>query len=809
MYQFQFAKPVWGSGLKNQYNQFLGFFTEIEVKKNTQVKIAIAARSYYRLYLNGRMAANGPARAAVGYCRVDEIIQVLSGKTAVAIEVAALDKVGKYCNDCTMESGLLTAELTDEEGNILAATGTPGWRYLELTTRRDLVETMSHSRGIVEYCDMNPESVQWMTGTGDMKETILLDEMVKYLQRRAPYPDYKKIQMQSLQGIYDMVSDPEGRAGFTLNIARLFNRDWYTLLPKENCFLESLMQEKEDAFSGTYRIETDEAGRQVTVVAPGKYPAALIWGIDCSELGYIDFEVEVEKECIIDILNSDHKDFYGNLKANTYVTRYHLEPGKYHLTTFDTKLIRYIKMIFRTESEIRVCRPVIIDNSYSNQNETFFQSSDGDLNRIYDAARRTLRVGTLDIFMDCPQRERGGWLCDSYFSAYAAWQLFGDLDVEKDFLENFLLTDPDQFRNSFFPEVYPGSKMDPAETGIENWSFWLMMELASYYDRSGDKEFLEKHRPRVSRFMEGLLALRGESGLLEGLKNTFVDWSISNSEFCVQPISIPNNCLAACMLETMGKLYEKEEWTAAGERMREIIERMDQSTGFLGGSGDAAVFENGCLRRTGCQTESGVALEVWSGFHQEDPAYMRRFTDTMGVSPRFRPNPNIAKSNLFIGLMIRMDVLCRMNRIETLVREMKALYLPELQDGPGTLFENYNDFSGCHTFNGAAGAMLVNKVLGLGQPMERTKTVTIAPHPGELRWAAGSAKCADGLLLLSWSADHEEHLLDVRLQMPKNWKYRMELPFELSGWKVLMNGEVHGVQTGQKNDEREEKICRK
>ena len=46
----------------------------------------------------------------------------------------------------------------------------------------------------------------------------------------------------------------------------------------------------------------------------------------------------------------------------------------------------------------------------------------GKLNRIYNGARRTLRLSTLDIFMDCPQRERGGWLCDSHFAAQAAWQ---------------------------------------------------------------------------------------------------------------------------------------------------------------------------------------------------------------------------------------------------------------------------------------------------------------------------------------------------------------------------------------------------
>lgn len=45
---------------------------------------------YYRLYLDGRMAASGPARTAHHYCRVDEISQILSGHVQVAVEVRLL-----------------------------------------------------------------------------------------------------------------------------------------------------------------------------------------------------------------------------------------------------------------------------------------------------------------------------------------------------------------------------------------------------------------------------------------------------------------------------------------------------------------------------------------------------------------------------------------------------------------------------------------------------------------------------------------------------------------------------------------------
>lgn len=795
MYKFVKARPVWGENLSNQYNQFLGFYTEIDLPANVRKKITIyiAARSYYRLFINGKMAANGPARTAKGYARVDAIKAEIEGKAEFAFEVAALDKIGKYCNDCTLEPGMFIAEIVDEDGEILAATGNKNWIYEELKYRKSLVETMSHSRGIVEYYQMDQNSMAWLRGKmNNAKQPVCIKERIQFLERRAPYPDYHHIDMKNLQEVSDIVKDENGTAGFVYGLAKSVNSAWYEKIPKSNCFLEVLRKEKDDCFTGQIReCKKKDTNRKWYQIEPGEHDCSLIWGIEKSELGFLYFEIETEEDCTIDLINSDHLHISGVMKANTYVSRFELKKGSYHLITFEPKLVRYVKIIVRSRKKVSLTEPKIIDFSYPDDQKTFFECNDGDLNRIYEGARRTLRLSTLDIFMDCPQRERGGWLCDSQFSAYAAYQLFGDTAVEKDFLENFMLTDGTKMWHGFFPEVYPGSKPDETDPGIANWSFWLITELYAYYMRTGDQEFVDKCAARVEQFVEGLLQLRSrESGLIEGMKSMFVDWSLSNRSFATEPISIPINCLAVYLLEAMAELYHKEKWKKNADEMREIIEQMDSNVGIFGGGGDGAKFENGKTVRTDCQTESGVALEVWSGFHREDKNYISAFVNSMGVAPRFRPNPNIGKSNLFIGLMIRFDTLVKLGRIKELVAELRELYLDELRVGSGTFFENYNALSGCHGFNGAVAAMLTNQVLGIGEPCERTKIIMITPHPGELRWARGSAKCSDGMIYMRWYADQEEHNLRITLTIPKTWKYQLEIPFELNGWSISLNGNI-------------------
>ncbi len=788
MYKFKKAAGIWGNDLHHACNQLLGFRTDLHLEKKSLVKIALSARTYYRLYVNGEMVANGPARTALNNCRVDEFELELEGDVQIACEVFAMDKPERYCNDSTLEPGMFIAEI-EVDGQVVAATGDENWKYEELLHRKSKVELMSHSRGIVEVYDIDPDSLGWTTAPlSRMKAPAAIAQEPVYLKRRAPYPTYRPMAMETMMRANDVIPSNSSQVGFVSGLAKAFNPGWYEQLRQEDRFIDQLSSEREGLFTGKLEKSTDKAiNNKVIHIVPGDNPASLTWSIVKSELGFIRFQITVEADTVLDIINSDHMNVAGGVKANSYITRYILKPGDYDLTTFEPKLTRYIKFILRTKGGAAVTAPVILDYSYPDDGHNSFECNDGELNLIYEGARRTLRLNTLDIFMDCPQRERGGWLCDSQFTAHGAWQLFGDLSVEKDFIENFMLTDADQYRNAFFPEVYPSCKRDVTEPGIENWSFWLLTQLHDYYRRSGDRAFIEQCRPRVERFMAGVLGLRGSSGLFEGFKSQFVDWSLSNKSFCLQPISIPNNCLIVCMFEKMAQLYENDEWAAVAAEVRKIIE--DIKPGYMGYA-DAVKYEDGQFIQGECQTETGIALQIWSGFKKDDKRYLKRFVENMGTCPEQRSDPNIGKANLFIGLMIRFDVLSRMGKVDTLVRELKDVYLPELIHGSGTMFENYAGYSGCHGFNAVAGALIVNDVLGLGQPMQSTKTVRICPHPGKLNWANGTAGCCDGDIYFNWAADHDAHVLHMELTLPDGWKPEVETAFELSGWKLILNGKA-------------------
>jgi len=473
------------------------------------------------------------------------------------------------------------------------------------------------------------------------------------------------------------------------------------------------------------------------------------------------------------------------------VTRLRLCPGKTSFITMEPAVFRYLKLYVRPWAkpgarpvsatgaeplQVRIGMPESIEYMCPDTHAGSFQCSDDDVNRLYAAARQTLRMNTLDIFMDCPERERGGWLCDSLWTARAFRMMMGHSGTEKAFIENFLLTPADSMWHGFFPEVYPAVKPNFNECpGLLTWSFWLMEELCEYVRRSGDMEFALKYKKRVAAFVHGSLELRGESGLMENMPWVFIDWSFSN-DFC-RPISTAANALYARVLLDLGELYGEPGWAEEGAKIRSILRKTlckndkkpVEPGGFLP---DALEYRNGQLHRCGNYSESAQYTMLWAGLFTRDelPDYFWRVIHTSGPAREYPGDNKLGSANLFIGLCIRLDLLARLGEYEILLRELKAIYYPQLREGPGTLWEvtDVVNTSRCHGFSAHAGVQLMRDILGIGEPDELTRTVKIEPHPCGLRWARGVVQTPEGLITLFWT--NKDGKLDMKLTLPEGWR---------------------------------------
>jgi len=198
------------------------------------------------------------------------------------------------------------------------------------------------------------------------------------------------------------------------------------------------------------------------------------------------------------------------------------------------------------------------------------------------------------------------------------------------------------------------------------------------------------------------------------------------------------------------------------------------------------VTEDGALRAKGYYSEAAMYTAVWSGLFQkgETPLLERALIQKMGPAPVYAKDPMVGVSNLFIGLCIRLDMLTRLGAYDKMYEDMLAIYLPQLREGPGTLWENQmiDTSSRCHGFSAHVGVHLLRDVLGLGIPSfdergEGDKHIMIAPHICGLRWARGTHETPDGLVALEWKYDGESFILNGSL--PAGYTYTLSLPREV------------------------------
>lgn len=786
MEQIKKAYPIFLKGLRNENNIQAGFSKSIIINKEQSKKIQIYATacSFYRLYVNGRIVAHGPARAGYKYLRVDEVDispYVNIGENVVAFEVTSHgNPFRSYSNEIVCQPGLLAAVIV-ANGEIIDKTDNT-WKGIHLSQRLQMAERISHCREVAEIYYLDDGYYRWRMNPNECNYDVeCFDWEHRLIPRGMAMPTLEYEDKKYLTDYGSAYIDPS--INVELPWFEASHGQYYSQLKERpgKDFLQTV--EKELGKNDKLCIEDDG-----TIKANIQGDGYLSFDFIDNRMGFIGIEFQCQQDGIVDIA---HLESYGHMDDKSYlslqpnpITRLHVKKGSTCFVTIEPALFRYIKLYFRGTGSFHLKKLYSLDYSFPDIGRGFFQCSDDDINRLYRAARRTLKLNTLDIFMDCPERERGGWLCDSMWTARAAYQMMGDLTVEKAFIENFMEVDADTIWKSFFPEVFPGNKLNQTQcVSITTWSFWLMLQLCEYAKRSADRAFIDKYAQRVEAFVSGSMTLIGESGLIENLPCLFIDWSFSNSkEFC-QPISTGANSLYAKMLRELGVLYDRSDWQEKGNKMRRIIcdflfENNGKRINSAQAMPDNMVYDNGVFRSGGHSSEATQYLLLWSGVFDDltdetekklAKKMIRRVIENMGPDSIYPLSARIGGANLFIGLCIRLDMLAKYGKYDTLLREIKKMYGFQLKEGPGTFWEDLDmvGTSRCHGFNAHVGVHLTRDILGLGLPDEENKTVRIAPHPCGLRWARGVVATSDGMISLSWTNEDDE--LKIRLSLPDGW----------------------------------------
>lgn len=667
---FKHAVPVWKTGAEEELNVSL-VFTAVVPAGKTELKLSGA--SLYQVFVNGAFSAEGPARAGHGCCRVDELdlsALCVRAENTVEIIVAGYNVNSFYLTD---ERPFLCAELYSD-GALAAATGKTGFTVHNYTERMQKVQRYSFQRPFTECYSV-----------GGAPRTAAETEEVAartFISRDVPYPEYE----------FTPVKSVVSGGSFTLE-----DKPGYF----EDRSLVSISSKLKGFLRGELEIEISKEAARVTCAPTDKKSLCLNAGeyatadLGAELTGFIEFDIETGGGRLFitfdEILRGGDVDFTRLGTCSAVI--YDLAPGKYHLIGFEPYSMRYLKFAATGKADITNAglRRFEFPSAELLPKPDF--RGDEALSRIYDAAVSTFRQNTVDVYMDCPSRERAGWLCDSYFTSRTEYALTGKTTVERAFLQNFLM--PDSFRclpDGMLPMCYPSDHYDGVY--IPNWAMWYVLELEEYLVRSADRALVDDAKERVYALLNFFRGFENSDGLLEKLQSwVFIEWSKSNE--LTQDINYPSNMLYCKFKRAIAAMYGDTTLELEADALASVI-REKSFTGewFC----DNSVYKDGKAVLSGLCTESCQYYAFFTGVATLEtyPKLWKTLVDDFGPERKTTKNhPEIFFANAFIGNYLRLILLFDAGMKDKVLENIRG-YFDYMALKTGTLWEHDGDYASCN-----------------------------------------------------------------------------------------------------------------
>lgn len=763
---FRSAKPVWLEGREREMNVTVGFHAAIQKPKSGPVVLRLTGSTLYRVFVNGEFAGHGPARAAHGFYRVDELdltSRLKRGDNVVAIEVAGYNSNSYYLLN---QPSFLQAEVTAGD-RVLASTSGDGQPFVARIVNERVQKTQRYSfqRPFSEVWQLAPGWDEWRTNAGrDPAASLAVVATKALLARGVPYSRFE-IQTPVRQlgaGALEIGALPE---------KPFRDRSMTQVGPKlagyseaELTTIPSLELQKVRTLPAAAKSDIPYAGK--TVMLQNKAWSLIDFGVN--RTGFLGAHVEVRKATRLfftfdEILTDGNVNFQRDNSVNAVA--YELAPGRYDLESFEPYTLRYLKLVV-LEGDCSVSKLTLRELRNPEADRGRFTSADPRLNRIFEAARESFAQNATDIFMDCPSRERAGWLCDSLFTARVAQDMCGTTSVEQNFLQNFLL--PESFEHlpaGMLPMCYPADHNDGIF--IPNWALWFVLQLDEYATRTGDRALVDAFKPRLEALLAFFRKYENEDGLLEKLPSwVFIEWSKSN-EF-TQDVNYPSNMLYAGALSAMARLYSDSALASKAEKIRETIRRQSFDGEFFV---DNAVRQDGKLQVTRNRSEVCQYFAFYFNVATPTthaPLWTRLTTEFGPHRAETKAWPEVWPANAFVGNLLRFELLARNGRRQQILDEARDYWL-FMADRTGTLWENDRPNASCnHGFASHAAHVLLRDVLGLREVNLATKRLTVGFSDVKLDSCQGRVPTPDGFIELEWQ--RKDGRIDYRLRTPSGWK---------------------------------------
>ncbi len=665
---FSLAIPIFADGKDKEMNYHLVLKETAESLVGTT--LYITAFSFYRLTINGSFLAFGPARAAAGYARVDEIdlskYDNGSGNNEIIIEA-----VGYYCCSFSTvkQSSFVVAELRRGD-NVILYTGRDfkGYRSAKMIQKTERYSGQRHFGEIHNYP---------LSGICDSEVSLTpVGNTPKYLPRHVHKPNYDTVSADECAYVGEFLFDdtiPYRKTRYSFDVDEKWGR-----------------YEDGQVFSHPYRwIQRQALQRKITNIA---FPIELKKGdyaiVDMGriEAGFLRTSIKAEdhSDVVVGFSEMSLKEDFEFTRMNAQnVLEFFIEAdNEVEAESFEPYTCRFAIVLVK-QGKITLKGFSVRTFEYPEDKIIKREIKDALLAKIYKAGERTFCHNAVDLYTDCPSRERAGWLCDSFFTGRAEYFLTGATTIEDAFLENYRLYPPTgEYPEGVLPMCYPS---DCHVDYIPQWNMWYILEVEEYINKRNKNADKELFRDSVYGILDFLSQYENKDGLLQNLPGwNFVEWSTANE--WVQDVNYPTNFLYAEVLRAVSRLYKDSTLLKKASLVAKTAEKLSfDGEVFID---NAVIDENGMLQNTHNSSEAGQYYAILFGeFDLNDEKYKSfKKNITEGFTGFNTEGRGYVPVNAFIGLYLRVYALMKLGEYGILEDDIKSFF-GGMADATGTLWE--------------------------------------------------------------------------------------------------------------------------
>lgn len=683
---FQQAKPVWPKGRSREKNVFAVFSLQAQPSlPEEKLTLHVTGATFYRVYANGEFLGFGPARTALGYARED-VFELTHSGGAVDVQIQVC---GYYCRSLStvLQPSFLMAELrcadqavawTDERTAVFCP-----------KCKLQQVERYSKQRHFTEIWDYR--NFVSMTDPGYRVEAEVLQQDIQILDRTAPYPAYDAVEQNR--------AACKGSIAFDPLLPCIKQRYSGGCIPKHFHYFE-YDTIPHHPYAWLQQQRQTKLHRDVSLPETLGENEYLIFDFGRIEAGFFKLELEALEDSDVVVGFSEYyqgEDFqFQNMNCHNVLEFFFSGKDRRKVESFEPYTCRFAILAVK-KGTVKLHRFGMRSFMFPLAQITAPEFSDSVLRSICRAGVRTFAHNAVDLYTDCPSRERAGWLCDSYFTAKTEFALTGKTQVEDAFLENFrLFPNQGEYMEGVLPMCYPSDEETETPGGkfIPQWTMWYILEVAEYILQRGHQDQKELFRKSIYDLLHFYQQYENADGLLERLPSwNFVEWSTANE--WTWDVNYPTNFLYAQVLESIAVLYDDADCARRSAQVRKAaVEQSYNGQYFLD---HALRDESGklCLQPHSSEACQYYAI-LFGGIDWNAPRFapLKELVLTVFTPDRVEEMPQIIPVNAFIGAYLRIEALLKMGEYTLLLDNIRDFF-GKMEQRTGTLWE-YRQLKGSY-----------------------------------------------------------------------------------------------------------------